>query len=330
MGSDYTGSEAGQLFADNEAWISIVLIVVGCISLFFFFKFKKQRKFPANILGWLVISNMFYDIWLLAKWSDQDFQDTFKTDLPRCNFTVFMDYFHHSNTVVLNTLMTFTLFMLLRQNKEYEYATNPIYLWGYIAFEAIVPTTMGIIAAELGKAYQENQRDKTFYNCYATGEALVVFEVVLAIMVTAQLVFISLTLRSMYVVISSVKRTSQSKRDVRFTYLAVRCILCFMSQIVSVGALYTASFSAESHSLNKALTNALLCNYAVGSLTDALILLFGNQSLWKWTAAKLNKRETSSGTTSSSDDSEKMVSMAHTPSTEHVPSINRSPSPENV
>jgi len=317
--SSYTNSEAGNLFAGNEKWLSIVLICVGAFSLIFFFKFKKQRKFPANILGWLVISNMTNDTWLLIKWGDSNFHESLSKNINTCNLAIFMDIFHLTITLAINTLMTFTLFMLLRLNKEYEYASNKRYLWGYILFVLLVPILVGITVVESRPQNGGN------WNCYAQAPYIFAYHAVFVVMILAQIIFICLTLRSMYVIISAATANKvQSKRNIRLIYLTVRFIICVMAEIVAVSGVLASALYPGQELNRKSLVNSLLWNYAVGEFVDALVLLFGNQSLWKWLYRKKNNRKS----VSSSDDSEKMVSsMKQCPSMEQTPTPSIDPPP---
>jgi len=280
----YTPEEVGALLKVVEPNISMALLILGTLSLTVFFMFKSQRKFPTCILAWLVIFNVLNDIWLVIKWTNAEVANSLTKNLNLCNFSIWVDVHHQSNTVTINTLMTFSLFVLLRLHKDIDYDTNPYYLWAYMAVVAFVPATIALIVTLLGPP------QGVVYNCLSELPIVLVYSVTVAFLICVQIVFLILISAEMFKIINAVKNTAHSKRDIRLVYMISRFSMSVLAQIVQISGLYVFSLM-PSYKIN--LINSVVWTSPIGELLDALILFFGNQHMWRWLARKKNSMSSS-------------------------------------
>jgi len=176
--------------------------------------------------------------------------------------------------------MTFTLFLLLRLRKQLEYDINPLYLWGYMLFAAIVPTTVAILVTLL------RHIDLATYNCYAEQPILTVFDVTVAFMIFMQVIFLLLAMKAIHEVVNAVKSSSCSKNDIRLLYMITRFSLSVVAEVIALSGYYAYTIKP---SFQVSIIRSLMWDYSVGELLDALILLFGNQNLWRKVLPKLKR-----------------------------------------
>jgi len=283
--------------------LSVCVLILNFSGVVAFYSFRKQRKFPASVLAWIGILNCCYSSFLIAKWAPGTAsRSALVVDATEgvCVFSLWADSFNFYALVSLNTLVGLTLYLSICKRQDLDYASNPKFFWGYVAFFWVIcivaPLVISYAPGTGFRAGVCQANSSTIYGEFAPEFLMVIF----------QLFFVISSITHAGKIITAAKSTSRTKKDVRLLYMMVRFSATIFSELLVLVPYYVLNYYGETIPVAKV---ASVC-IPLGGLCDGCILLFGNRALMRLSLKKFRSLSPSDDSSAESSGSGARVSVS--------------------
>jgi len=269
--------------------LAIVSLIVNVIGVLITYSFKKTRAFPASVLGWNGLFNVYAAVYTIMKWAPNSATSNYlvKTQSDTsCSLAIFLDLSVYYADVACNTVIALTLYFSVFKRWGLEYREHPRYFWFFVcgiwAWFLIIPLVVA-------KGQHLTYSGLPF--CIADSSYVYVYTAPAMLLVAIQIGLVCSSFRSAFNVIKAAASLHQ-KKDIRKAYLIFRFGATFLSQLLAIlpyiVILISLAASTRRGGLNNNLYKFLIVGPPVAYILDGLVLIFTNKSFRHWLKARLS------------------------------------------
>jgi len=292
MANNVAASETATAFS-VLCYLNIFLCALALLTSIIF---EKQRRFPVSLVMWVSCIGLFYNIWLVVETSPVLTLFTVHHRSEYCNIATTIVTFFAFASLMTNTLLSFTIFNLVRWNNNMDPGKHP---WYRRIFVAIFWASVLAISLSIGLGEVKFEQ---IICGPATLAAAIFVMVMIAVGLLAQAVFIFLTLAHMKTVavnVSGQLTSKELKARKLDSLMYTRFVSIIVIQIVQWFPVHVfwIQYVISTPSHNALLTQAFL--NVLGTFLESIVIMASNRSLRGWILVNVMKRE--HGHSSSSD-----------------------------
>jgi len=260
--------------------------------------FQKQRVCPTNLIIWISLLGLLNNIVSLARHQpDSAFYKFMQNPANNgCRASLTFDTFFAMGTVVLNTLLAFSIWNMVHKKRRMDHEHTPLYGWLFPGIFVIIPTICALVfswsvpVAEEGVCVPTSHYTSILYVPWACGVLLQIF-------------FLSSTLYEIQTVSShiapnlTVEQVRCRKKD-RFMFF--RFLSIIVLQIVMWLFLWVYYYTVVLHYNFTFLVVHAYLNQ-IGYFCESLVIMASNKCLREWLEKILNHSANKMSPSSSHD-----------------------------
>jgi hypothetical protein len=295
----WSSPEIHEAYTNVTFPLAIVSLIVNVVGVVITYSFRKTRKFPASVLGWNGLFNIYACAYAIIKWSPDSITNFYLVHNPTpsvCSVSLFADLSIYYANVACNTVIALTLYFTVYKRWSLEYRDHPRYFWCFVfgiwSWFLFIPVLVATRPKQIGSPF-----------CAAVAPYVYVYSVPTLFMITVQLGLVGRSLHAAFDVIKAASSLHE-KKDIRKAYLVVRFGATFFSQLLAILPYFILQLhlATSTERTRPEMFKTLMVGPPLAYLIDGMILILMNKSFTHWITLHV-AGDTSSD--SSSDDSKK-------------------------
>jgi len=298
-------TEVYQAYTGVMLPMCAVCLFLNVLAVIVTYSFKKSRRFPASVLGWNALFNVYAATYQVIKWSPSSparpyLVENIKNYPNVCGLSTFIDLSIFFSDVACNTLIALTLYFSIYKRISMDYNENAKFFWCFVAgiwaWFLLIPVVVGTSSHKIFSPF-----------CYAGGELAYAYSIPTLLLLVLQVVMIVLSINAAFRVIKNASSLHQ-KLDIRRSFLIIRFGSTYFAQLIGI----LPYIMWQLHLLWVAgpapfgFFNAIVVGVPLASMLDAIILISTNKSFQKWIQTRIINGKSFSD--SSSEETQKKTS----------------------